>query len=210
MLRDWAEELSRGGAEDVALDSGAAHLDRLAPPGWCGGCWPPMVMSRPLNLFDRTYARARSAANDALALRRGLGGGVMPLYWNAASRRRVRTAHMDKASDADDEIPFRVSYDPDSDAWFADLLFWRPSRLSDEKMQAPILEWDGRWSEQTNRALERLKAKRLDLNENWALCAPYWNCPGCRRSTADFNFSGLTIPGFCIPRHKKIMHLRSP
>jgi hypothetical protein len=24
----------------VAEDSGAAHLDLLGPPGWCGGCWP--------------------------------------------------------------------------------------------------------------------------------------------------------------------------
>ena len=29
-----------------------------------------------VNLFDRTYARARGAANDALAARCGLGGGV--------------------------------------------------------------------------------------------------------------------------------------
>lgn len=89
---------------------------------------------------------------------------------------------MDEAFDSDDEIPFRASYDPDSDAWSADLLFWRPSRLSDEKMQVHFYEWDGRWSEQTKRALQRLKAKGLDLNENWALCAPYWSCPGCRRS----------------------------
>jgi hypothetical protein len=29
---------SRGGAEDVAEGSGAAHLDRRGPPGWCSGC----------------------------------------------------------------------------------------------------------------------------------------------------------------------------
>jgi hypothetical protein len=33
---------SRGGAEDVAEGSGAAHLDRQTaphpPPGWCSGC----------------------------------------------------------------------------------------------------------------------------------------------------------------------------
>jgi hypothetical protein len=49
-------------------------------------------------------------------------------------------------------------------------------------MQLHFGEWDGRWSEQTKRALLRFEAKGLDLNENWALCAPYWSCPACRRS----------------------------
>lgn len=49
-------------------------------------------------------------------------------------------------------------------------------------MQLHFSEWDGRWSEQTSRALKRFEAKGLDLNENWALCPPYWSCPACRRS----------------------------
>jgi rubredoxin len=89
---------------------------------------------------------------------------------------------MNKDYEFDDEIPFEPGYDPNSDAWFANLLFWRPSRLSDEQMQIHFSGRDGRWSVQTKRALGRFKAKGLDLNENWALCAPFWSCPTCRRS----------------------------
>jgi rubredoxin len=84
--------------------------------------------------------------------------------------------------DYDDEIPFDSGYDPNSDAWFANLLFWRPSKLSDEQMQINFSGRDGRWSLQTKRALDRFRARGLDLNENWALCPPYWSCPTCRRS----------------------------
>jgi hypothetical protein len=89
---------------------------------------------------------------------------------------------MDELSDCDDDIPFGSVYDPHGEAWFADLLFWRPSRLSDKQMQLHFSEWDGRWSDQTLRALQRFEAKGLDLNENWALCPPYWSCPACWRS----------------------------
>ena len=72
-----------------------------------------------------------------------------------------------------------------SKAWPASLRFWRPSRLSDQEMQLHFAHWDGRWSEQTKRATQRFEAKGLDLNENWALCPPYWICPACRRSKDD-------------------------
>ena len=40
--RDGVRIPSRGGAENVAEGSGAAHLDRQTdphpPPGWCSGC----------------------------------------------------------------------------------------------------------------------------------------------------------------------------
>jgi len=52
-------------------------------------------------------------------------------------------------------------------------------------MQLHFAHWDGRWSEQTKRATQRFEAKGLDLNENWALCPPYWICPACRRSKDD-------------------------
>ena len=79
---------------------------------------------------------------------------------------------MDEIFDADDDVSFS-SFDPDAKEWFASLLFWRPSRLSDEEMQLHFGRWDGRWSDQTKRAAQRLEAKGLDLNENWALCAQY-------------------------------------
>lgn len=91
---------------------------------------------------------------------------------------------MDNSCDADDDIPFS-GHDPDGNAWFANLLFWRPSHFSDEEMQLHFSNLDGRWSEQTKRATQRFEAKGLDLNENWALCAPYWICPACRRSKDD-------------------------
>ncbi|MCP1913347.1 rubredoxin [Bradyrhizobium elkanii] len=91
---------------------------------------------------------------------------------------------MDELSDADDDIPFS-DYDPDAKAWFANLLFWRPSRFSDEEMQLHFGLWDGRWSAQTKRAMLRLKAEGLDLNENWALSSSYSICPACRRSKDD-------------------------
>ncbi|MGB9369604.1 MAG: hypothetical protein WCE79_26725 [Xanthobacteraceae bacterium] len=89
---------------------------------------------------------------------------------------------MNEPFDFEDEILLRSDYDPEQDAWFARLLFWRPSKLSDDQMQLHFREWDGRWSEQTKRAWQRLGAKGLDLNENWALCEPYWACPACYRS----------------------------
>lgn len=88
---------------------------------------------------------------------------------------------MDERYEADDDVPFS-SFDPDAKAWFASLLFWRPSRLSDEEMQLHFSHWDGRWSEQTKRAVQRLEAKGLDLNENWVHGGSFWICPGCRRS----------------------------
>jgi rubredoxin len=48
-------------------------------------------------------------------------------------------------------------------------------------MQLHFGQWDGRWSEQTKRAVQSFEAKGLDLNENWALCAQYWICPACHR-----------------------------
>lgn len=91
---------------------------------------------------------------------------------------------MAQLDDADDDIPFS-DYDPDAKAWFANLLFWRPSRFSDEEMQLHFRQWDGRWSEQTKRAMQRFKAKGLDLNENWALSSSISYCPACHRSKDD-------------------------
>lgn len=91
---------------------------------------------------------------------------------------------MNESSTPGDDIPFS-NFDPDGDAWFATLLFWRPSRLSDESMQLHFGNWDGRWSEQTKSAMLRFGAKGLDLNENWALSSPDWSCPACRRFKAD-------------------------
>jgi rubredoxin len=91
---------------------------------------------------------------------------------------------MTEVFDEDDDVPFS-GYDSDAKAWFASLLFWRPSRLSDEEMQLHFSHWDGRWSEQTKGAAQRFEAKGLDLNENWALCAQYWICPACRRHKND-------------------------
>lgn len=73
----------------------------------------------------------------------------------------------------------------DTAAWFAELLFWRPSRLSDEEMQLHFYDCDGSWSTKTQQAMERFGVQHLDLNENWALCAPYWSCPACRREKND-------------------------
>lgn len=64
----------------------------------------------------------------------------------------------------------------DGDAWFADLLFWRPSKLSDEAMRLHFCDYDGRWSSQTQAAVQRFCADGLDLNENWALTSPTWSC----------------------------------
>jgi rubredoxin len=71
------------------------------------------------------------------------------------------------------------------EAWFIDLLFWRPSLLTDEQMQLHFSRWDGRWSDQTKRAVEQHGAKGLDLNENWALCPRLWRCPACARGKED-------------------------
>ncbi|MGE0290434.1 MAG: hypothetical protein AB7P16_29465 [Bradyrhizobium sp.] len=91
---------------------------------------------------------------------------------------------MDEIFDPENDVPFS-SFDPDAKAWFASLLFWRPLHLSDEEMQLHFGRWDGQWSDQTKRAAQRLEAKGLDLNENWALCAQYWICPACRRHKDD-------------------------
>lgn len=91
---------------------------------------------------------------------------------------------MDDVLGAEEDVP-SFTVDPDAKAWVANLLFWRPSRLSDEEMQLHFGSLDGRWSEQTKRATQRFEAKGLDLNENWALCAPYWICLACRRTKDD-------------------------
>jgi rubredoxin len=88
---------------------------------------------------------------------------------------------MEASMDEDYEIPFERGCDPQADAWFANLLFWRPSQLSDERMRLHFSAWDGVWSEQTQGALRRYDAKGLDLNENWALTPPLWFCPACGR-----------------------------
>ena len=89
---------------------------------------------------------------------------------------------MDQSCDSEHENPFNAEHAPHGNAWFANLLFWRPSRLSDEQMQLHFGDCDGCWSAQTKDALQRFKAKGLDLNENWALSAPGWSCPACQRS----------------------------
>ena len=68
---------------------------------------------------------------------------------------------MSESDYMEDEVTYDPNYDPDSDAWFARLLFWRPSKLSDEEMQLHFYEWDGRWSFQTKLALQRFKAQGL-------------------------------------------------
>lgn len=81
----------------------------------------------------------------------------------------------------DDDSPHDPPFSADADAWFANLLFWRPSKLSDEQMQPHFHHHDGKWSRQTKHAMERFQARGLDLNENWALSRPLWTCPACGR-----------------------------
>ena len=73
---------------------------------------------------------------------------------------------------SDEGFALGPSFDPGSKAWFAELLFWRPSKLSDEDMQLHFGDWDGKWSEQTKAAIQRFGAKGLDLNDSWALTKP--------------------------------------
>ncbi|TRC89691.1 hypothetical protein FJV80_07820 [Mesorhizobium sp. WSM4310] len=70
----------------------------------------------------------------------------------------------------------------DDSFWTVGLVFYRPSKLSDEEMRWHFRGYDGRWSEQTQEAMSRLGAEGLDLNENWALAEQFWSCAGCGRS----------------------------
>ncbi|AHY49223.1 MULTISPECIES: hypothetical protein [Bradyrhizobium] len=69
--------------------------------------------------------------------------------------------------------------------WLIELAFWRPSTLTDDEMEALFRDRDGRWSQQTKRAMLNHGAKGLDLNQNWALVPRGWSCPVCRRSKLD-------------------------
>lgn len=69
----------------------------------------------------------------------------------------------------------------DQRAWSVELTFWRPLKLTDEEMGLFFAQYDGKWSEQTKRALGTHKARGLELNKNWALTGQDWACPACRR-----------------------------
>lgn len=73
-------------------------------------------------------------------------------------------------------------FDPDAGYWRANLVFARPSQLSDDEMQWHFGDRDGRWSAQTKAAMNRSGAKGLDLNRNWALTRQSWTCSGCGRT----------------------------
>tara|TARA_R110002020_G_scaffold69730_9_gene181443 strand:- start:18332 stop:19864 length:1533 start_codon:yes stop_codon:yes gene_type:complete len=69
--------------------------------------------------------------------------------------------------------------------WTETLVFPHPSLLDDAQMGAYFPMYDGRWSDQTKRAIEMLGAHGLELNSNWALERQSWTCPGCARSKAE-------------------------
>jgi hypothetical protein len=110
---------SRGVAEDVAEDSGAAHPDRQTdphpPPGWwCSGCWPPMVMSPPAPIPFSRYSGSRPTRQLADRSDRGGAGELSGHRQAAASKaqrhraawlvQRLLTADGDVAGGAD-ELP---------------------------------------------------------------------------------------------------------
>jgi len=81
----------------------------------------------------------------------------------------------------EDEDPF----DGEHHAWFATLLFWRPSKMSDEQMQLHFRRFDGKWSGQTLAKMAKFGATNLQLDSNWALTRPSWRCPVCLRSKSE-------------------------
>jgi rubredoxin len=89
---------------------------------------------------------------------------------------------------SDEENDFEVETEFDDGprrAWFVQLMFWRPSILTDSEMELFFSDYDGRWSEQTKSAITRYGAKGLDLNNNWALVNGNWSCPACNRHKVD-------------------------
>ena len=92
---------SRGVAEDVAEDSGAAHPDRQTdphpPPGWwCSGCWPPMVMSPPAPIPFSRYSGSRPTRQLADRSDRG-GAGELPGHRQAAASKAQRHRALHRA-----------------------------------------------------------------------------------------------------------------
>ncbi|MGB3336856.1 MAG: hypothetical protein WBA73_06725 [Devosia sp.] len=79
----------------------------------------------------------------------------------------------------------RWSFDPATESWWANILLYRPSMLSDDGMRIHFREFDGKWTEQTVNAMSRTAAKGLDLNSSWALTSARWTCPVCRREKPD-------------------------
>lgn len=76
-----------------------------------------------------------------------------------------------------------TDFDPDDDHrhWSEVLVFPHPARLDDIAMDYYFRSYDGKWSEQTKRAMKELGAKGLELNSNWALESQIWSCRGCGR-----------------------------
>jgi rubredoxin len=77
-----------------------------------------------------------------------------------------------------------ADFDPDDDdsrLWSEVLVFPHPARLDDDAMDYYFRSYDGKWSEQTKRAMKDLGAKGLELNSNWALESQIWSCRGCGR-----------------------------
>jgi hypothetical protein len=75
-------------------------------------------------------------------------------------------------------------FEPDDEDhlhWSEVLVFPHPARLGDDAMDYYFHSYDGKWSEQTKRAMKELGAKGLELNSNWALESQIWSCRGCRR-----------------------------
>lgn len=71
--------------------------------------------------------------------------------------------------------------DDDHRHWSEVLVFPHPARLNDIAMDYYFHSYDGKWSEQTKRAMKELGAKGLELNSNWALESQVWSCRGCGR-----------------------------
>lgn len=98
-------------------------------------------------------------------------------------------------NDEDGDLEFETECDDEPRrSWFVQLMFWRPSILTDKEMELFFSDYDGRWSDQTKNALARFEAKGLDLNGNWALVKKNWRCPACGRHKIDiFRLSGRGI-----------------
>ena len=81
----------------------------------------------------------------------------------------------------DDTTDFDPTFEDDR-LWSETLVFPHPLKLNDDAMDYYFPDYDGRWSRQTKRAMEKFDAKGLEMNSNWALENQFWSCPGCGRS----------------------------
>lgn len=86
------------------------------------------------------------------------------------------------------------AFEPNESSWFARVLFWRPSLLSDDQMQTHFYELDGKWSSPTLKRMAATGARGLDLDANWALTSQRWACPVCKREKSQlFRISPTNI-----------------